>query len=185
MRTYEKVKTTEGFYSSIKFDLSAVPPDVLGQAIEFDRACIAEPYRKTQALLLLWKGVALYSLHHQKNYFFSFCSLSSQNPTEAGRVFDLIKASRQQHRDFQVNGRPGFKCLWYQTPDCQRPPVIVPQPLRAYLRLGANVYGPPAMDRRLRTIDFFVVLDVNKIKRRVHRLLFPSSEESHEFARSA
>ena len=184
MRTYEIAKTIEGFYSSIKFDLSAVPPDVLGKAVEFDRACIAEPYRKTRALLLLWKGLALYSLHHQKSFFFSCCSLNSQDPTEGGRVFDLIGA-RQQHRDFRVNARPGFKCLWYQAPDGPRNVSLMPQPLRTYLRLGANVCGPPALDRRLRTIDFFVVMDVNRVERRVRRLLFPSPGESNEFARSA
>ena len=52
----------------------------LENAIEVGRTCIAKPHRNSQALLLLWKGLALYSLHHQKKYFFGCCSLSSQDP---------------------------------------------------------------------------------------------------------
>ena len=61
----------------------------------------------------------------------------------------------------------------------------MPHVLRTYLRSGATLCGPPALDRGFRTIDFFLLLDVNRIDRRVHCVLFGPSEESHDFARSA
>ena len=111
LRTYEIAQTITGFYSSIKFDLSTLPPDVLGKAIEFGRVCIAPPDRNAPTLLLLWKSLALYSLHHQKKYLVGCCSLSSQDPTEGGRVFELVSKAGHLHREFRVTARAGFKCL--------------------------------------------------------------------------
>src|SRR5450432_4108129 len=172
LRTYEIAKTIEGFYSSTEFDLNPLPVDFREKAIEVGRTCIAKPYRNTQALLLLWKGLALFSMHHQKRYFFGCCSLSSQDPSEGGRVFDLLSDEGHLHPELCVNSRPGFKCLWYKASDCHRSEVAVPQLLRTYLRLGAKACGPPAMDRQFRTIDFFVALDLHGVDRRVHCLLF-------------
>jgi hypothetical protein len=43
--------------------------------------------------------------------------------------------------------------------------------LRGYLRLGAQVCGPPAHDRRFRCADLFTVLDVERVDRRLLRHL--------------
>lgn len=185
LRTYEVAKTIEGFQASNEFDLNMLPVDVLKSAIEVGRACIAKPYRHTETSLLLWKALALYSMRHQKKYFFGCFSLSSQDPTEGGRVFDLLSDGGYRHPSFRVNTRPGFKCLWYKPSDGPRRVAVVPQLLRTYLRLGAKLCGPPAMDRRFRTIDFLLVLDVNRIDRRLHRFLSGHVKESHDFARSA
>jgi len=185
LRTYEIAKTIAGFYSSTEFDLGTLPLDVLEKGIEVGRTCVAHPYRNTQALLLLWKGLASYAMHHEKRYFFGCCSMSSQNPTEGGRVFDLLQHEGRLHEEFRVNSRTGFKCLWYRTPLERGGGIAVPQLLRTYLRMGARVAGPPALDRRFGTIDFFVVLDVNQLDRRMHCVLFGPTEEDHERVRSA
>jgi putative hemolysin len=35
-----------------------------------------------------------------------------------------------------------------------------PKLLRAYLSLGAKICGPPALDRRFKTIDFLTLMDL-------------------------
>ena len=80
LRTFEIAKTMEGFYSSAYFELVTLPDEVLQNAIEVGRACIAKPYRRTQALQLLWKCLGLYSLRHHKRYIFGCCSLSIRTP---------------------------------------------------------------------------------------------------------
>lgn len=163
LRTYEIAKTIEGFHSSTEFDLSTLPVEFLENAIEVGRACIAKPYRTTEALLLLWKGLALYSMHHQKRYFFGCCSLSSQDPSEGGRVFDLLSQEGHLHPELRVQARPGFKCLWYKTPAYYGGGVVIPYLLGTYLQLGMKLCGPPAIDRQFRTIDFFAALDAKSI----------------------
>ena len=188
LRNFENAKTTEGFYSSSKFDLGSLPLDVLGNAIEISRACIAKSHRSARTLLLLWQGLALYSLQQQKRYVFGCCSMSSQDPVEGGQVFEVLREEGHLHPEFRVRSRIGFKCLWYKASDFRRSKLKKKTPLQSYLRLGAKVCGPPAMNRQFRTIDFFTMLDLNGIDRRVNSLLTRLSrpaEESHEFARSA
>ena len=43
--------------------------------------------------------------------------------------------------------------------------VDMPSLMDMYLRYGAKVCGPPAIDRAFKTIDFFVLLDVNELDR--------------------
>ena len=39
----------------------------------------------------------------------------------------------------------------------------IPKLLRAYLATGAQICGPPAMDREFRTIDFLTLLDLGRV----------------------
>jgi len=41
--------------------------------------------------------------------------------------------------------------------------VQPPKPLRAYLSLGANICGRPALDREFKTIDFLTLLDLESM----------------------
>jgi putative hemolysin len=52
------------------------------------------------------------------------------------------------------------------------PPAHVPALFQSYLELGAKVCGPPAIDRRFRTIDFLVRLDVRDLEPRIYRMFF-------------
>ena len=48
----------------------------------------------------------------------------------------------------------------------------LPPLFRTYLRYGAQVCGPPAIDREFKTIDFFVLLDIEDLDPRSRRLFF-------------
>ena len=50
------------------------------------------------------------------------------------------------------------------------PDVEVPSLFEMYLRLGAEVCGPPTIDREFGTIDFFVVLDADRMNDRYRRM---------------
>ena len=48
----------------------------------------------------------------------------------------------------------------------------VPPLFRTYLRYGAKVCGPPAIDRDFKTIDYLVALDVDALSRGSFKLFF-------------
>ena len=48
----------------------------------------------------------------------------------------------------------------------------IPSLFRTYLRYGAKVCGPPAMDREFKTIDFFMLFDLSALDARTYRLFF-------------
>jgi putative hemolysin len=43
--------------------------------------------------------------------------------------------------------------------------IDMPSLMEMYLRYGAKVCGPPAIDRAFKTIDFFVLLDIDELTR--------------------
>src|SRR5215216_4209569 len=100
----------KGFYSAGEFDLSYLPRDVLLDAVELGRACVARSHRNTQVLFLLWKGLAAYVACNRKRYLFGCCSLTSQDEAEGRRVFRSLKEGGHLHPELSVRPRPGLEC---------------------------------------------------------------------------
>ncbi|MCI0485887.1 MAG: GNAT family N-acetyltransferase [Blastocatellia bacterium] len=50
--------------------------------------------------------------------------------------------------------------------------VHIPRLFNIYLRYGARVCGPPAIDRSFKTIDFFVVFDIDEMNDQARRAFF-------------
>lgn len=161
LQTLEMVRTSAGFYTSTEFELNSLPPEVLAASLEIGRACIAREHRNTRVLFLLWKGLATYARLTGKRYFFGCCSLTSQTPAEGLQAARLIERENHFHTDFWVAPREEFVC---RTEDFSNPDDKTAKPLPklflTYLRFGAKVCSPPAIDRRFKTIDFFVLFDV-------------------------
>jgi putative hemolysin len=172
LRTGAMAGGSGGFYSAGEFDLSRLPLAVLASSVEIGRACIAREHRNRQVLFLLWQGLAAYMMHNRRRYFFGCCSLTSQDPQEGMRVLNQLQRAGHLHPTLQVSPRPGFECSpdGYFVVDGQE--VAVPRLCQTYLRFGAKVCGPPAIDRQFKTIDFFVLFDAHEMSARTRQLFF-------------
>ncbi len=158
-----------GFYSDAEFDLSLLGSAVLDDAVELGRACIALEHRNTQVLFLLWKGLARYVASTDQRYFFGCCSLTSQDPAEGWAVMALLEKRGQLHPELETVPRPGFECARVGAFTGR---VKIPKLFRVYLRHGALVCGPPAIDRRFKTIDYLVIFDVTSLDEKRFRTFF-------------
>ena len=169
VRTFEMAQTINGFYSAGEFDLHSLPAEVIEQAVELGRACIARQHRDRRVLFLLWKALAQFTLAENKQYLFGCCSLTSQEPAEGQKLFSQLASDEHLHRNLWVNPRPGFECT-----SLERWPVEVklPRLFGTYLSVGARVCGPPAIDRLFKTIDFFVIFDLHNMSERTRRMFF-------------
>jgi len=182
LQTGEMASVARGFYSASEFDLSLLPTGVLENSVELGRACIAKDHRNTHVLFLLWKGIAAYVAHNQKRYLFGCCSVTSQDPCEGDRVFKYLKTIGHLHERFQVFPQAGLECICSDEVGDSKTPrpaegypfeeVVLPKLFKIYLRFGAKVCGPPAIDREFRTIDFLVIFDVDGMDQRTHSMLF-------------
>jgi putative hemolysin len=181
LQTGETASAGTGFYSGREFDLSLLSKGVLENSVELGRACIAKNHRNTHVLFLLWKGIAAYVARNQKRYLFGCCSLTSQDPSEGSRVFDYLKANGHLHERFSVSPVAGLECVCSATAgksklswlaEGRSSAVVLPKLFKIYLRFGAKVCGPPAIDREFKTIDFLVIFDVDGMDQRTHSLLF-------------
>jgi putative hemolysin len=50
--------------------------------------------------------------------------------------------------------------------------VELPKLFKTYLRIGAKICGEPAIDRKFKTIDFFVIFDRQEIDQRYYQMFF-------------
>ena len=161
-----------GFYTAGEFCLDGLPDPIVKSAVEVGRACVAEKFRNRQVLFLLWKGLATYMTHNRKRYLFGCCSLTSQDPAEGIRALRQLDAGGHMHRELRVAPRPEHECHLPPGVGAGDKKVRIPILFRTYLRYGAKVCGPPAIDREFKTIDFLVVLDVEALEPDLHRLYF-------------
>lgn len=161
-----------GFYSAMEFDLSQLPLELLEDSVELSRACIAKDFRNTQVLFLLWKGLASYVAFNRKRFLFGCCSLTSQDAKEGKLTMDLLERSGHLHERLLVLPKPDVEC-YPANFQIEHPfEVRLPKLFRSYLRIGAKVCGPPAIDRIFKTIDFFVLFDLFEMDRQSQKLFF-------------
>ena len=170
VQTLEMAGSAAAFYSAGEFDLSCLPPDILDQAVELGRACIAREYRNRQVLFLLWKGLAFYAITNRKRFLFGCCSLTSQDESEGLEMLDHLTQHGHIHPAFLVLPKQEYQCRGNNLGSAR--PVKVPRLFDTYLGIGAKVCGPPAIDRLFKTIDFLVIFDIQQMDARTRRLFF-------------
>ena len=171
MQTYEMASSNRGFYSAGEFDLRCLPVAVLEQSVEVGRACIAKDYRNRQALYLLWRGLAGYMRERRKRYLFGCSSLTSQDPAVGLKALEQLERKGHVHSDWRVPPHPRMDCRREESAPLAAE-VKLPILFTTYLRYGAKVLGPPALDRDFKTIDFLTLLDLATLPPDLHRLFF-------------
>ncbi len=161
-----------GYYSAAEFDLSGLPREFLGEAVEVGRACVARDHRNGRVLNLLWRGLALYLTWNRKRHLFGCCSLTSQNPAEGEAAMRFLDRHGHVHPTLSAPPLPGLGCEGADPAEVRDFPVHIPPLFESYLNLGAKVFGAPAIDRQFKTIDFLVALDVLGLDEHTYRFFF-------------
>jgi putative hemolysin len=172
MQTAQMAAALGGFYSAGEFDLGGMPTDILRDAVEIGRACVAKAHRNGRVLQLLWRGLAQYLTWNHKRYLFGCCSLTSQDLDLGHRVYEFLTAEGHAQSDCRVTPLDGLECPPDPDREGPRPAVHIPALFQSYLNLGARVCGPPAIDRRFQTIDYLVLLDTQALDERIYRVFF-------------
>lgn len=158
LQVRESADSGEGFYSACGFDLGGLPEEVLADSVELGRACVEKQHRSKRVLFLLWRGLVEYVRFNGRRSFFGCSSLTSQDPAEGTRLFRQLEEDGRVHACLHVEPRPPFAC---PDPPKEGPAVKVPTLFAIYLRHGARVLGPPAIDREFGTIDFLTYVEVS------------------------
>lgn len=169
----EMAKNTGGFCSSSEFRLDDLPMEFLRQTIEISRLCISPEHRNRQVLFLLWKGLATYLTQMQKRYVFGCCSIFSQYYTDAIKALQQLQEEGHFHETLRVSAcrQYLFKAEEKIISD-NNDKINLPKLFGTYLRLGAKVCSQPAIDRNFKTIDFFMIFDVEAMPEKYYKLFF-------------
>jgi len=173
MQTARMAAEFGGFYSAGEFDLGGVPADILSRAIEVGRACVGREHRNGRVLHLLWRGLATYLTWNGCSWLFGCCSLTSQDPRLGIAV--LRRLQREGHVDDRIRVEPLSHTACVVDPGGwgePEPTPHIPALFQSYLTLGARAWGPPAIDRAFKTIDFLVGLDTLALNPVVYRSFY-------------
>jgi putative hemolysin len=155
-----------GFYSEHEFDLTRVKR-LEGELLELGRTCARKDFRDKALIPLMWKTIVNYASRHGVRYIFGCGSLYTMEPVEVGKCFAMLRKkyyAPEAYRVFPVATR-AFAGLETEA-KCAGSPAFfqrLPSLLKGYLRAGAWVCGPPALDAEFGTADFFILLDFSKL----------------------
>lgn len=172
LQTVEMAAAGAGFYSAAEFDLTGLPQEFIRQAVEVGRACVARGHRNGRVLNLLWRGLALYLVHNEKRHLFGCCSLTSQDRALGLATMQHLTAAGHVHPTLFAPPLPALCCTGADPAAVAASAVHIPPLFASYLSLGAKVFGPPAIDRQFKTIDFLVALDVAALDEHSYRFFF-------------
>jgi putative hemolysin len=153
-----------GFYSDNEFDthqLAAIKP----VCCEFGRACVDARYRRGPVIMQLWAGLATYMVQRGYEHVLGLSSVS---------LADGGQQAANLHAQFTRSGdRPEFPVTPLQplvfshtevSSSIEAPPLM-----KGYLRIGAEVCGPPAHDQAFGCADFLMLLSLSKMNPRYAR----------------
>jgi putative hemolysin len=156
-----------GFYSEKEFDLSRIK-ERDGELMELGRSCARKDFRDRSLLPLMWEAIAEQVRLHHVRYLFGCGSLYTTETAEVSAIFSLLKNRYYASEVFRVS--PVANCRFVGVlsdlpiSDEQTLFQKLPSLIKGYLRIGAVVCGPPALDKEFGTADFFLLLDFGTLK---------------------
>lgn len=162
-----RAERTGGFYCDTEFDTRRL--QALGSnVIEVGRACIHPDHRTGAALAMLWAGLAQYIKATNTRYVLGCASIAvDPDPAATAALCHRLLASHASAAAWRVTP---FKPFALEESEAR--PTALPPLLRGYLRMGAQVCGPPAYDPAFRTADLLVLLAVERMNARYAERLF-------------
>ena len=155
-----------GFYSEGEFDLGKIK-QLGGELLELGRSCARKDFRDRALIPLMWETIVQYVSAHRVRYLFGCGSLYTTDAQEVSECFSLLK--RKYYADDSLRVAPVSRCRFdgidddVPIADEQALFVKLPSLIKGYLRLGAVVCSPPALDREFGTADFLLLLDMRKL----------------------
>jgi putative hemolysin len=153
-----------GLYADTEFDLSGLAPLRSG-LVETGRSCVHPEHRSGAVINLMWAGIARYMHLHGHRWLGGCASVPlADGGEQAAGVWDLAQRKHMVPSAWRVRPRRQW------TPPAATPAkVTVPPLLKGYLRLGAEIAGPPAHDPDFDCADFYVLLSLDRINPRYMR----------------
>lgn len=155
-----------GFYSEREFDLENIKK-LPGELLELGRSCAYKDYRDRALIHAMWQAIAEYIRRHRVRYIFGCASLHTTNPREVSEFFSLLKERFYAPEELRVYPLPdkSFPELDEKVKIRSDPTLFfgLPSLIKGYLRVGALLCGPPALDVEFGTTDLFLLLDMNKM----------------------
>ena len=146
-----------GFYCDAEFDLRALTP-ILGSALEMGRSCVHPAWRSGIVIMTMWRALGQFMQGHSLNTLFGCASIwLGDGGVLANRVWEYLSVTHLAKPRWQVQPRLPVPHS-VTAPEAQLVAPEIPPLIKGYLRCGARVLGPPALDIAFNTADLPMML---------------------------
>ncbi|MFH1552666.1 MAG: GNAT family N-acyltransferase [Candidatus Omnitrophota bacterium] len=167
--------SAKGFYSSKEYEIKGLY-NIADKCLELGRTCVSPEFRIGTAVALLWGAIYELLVRANLTYMLGCVSLEGRDSRIGWALYEHFQKTNSICTEFTITPRPGF--VLKRPPHYEIKKLLsdkkaikkwMPPLLKGYLRLGALICGEPAIDREFGTIDFFILLDINKVPERYIR----------------
>lgn len=157
-----------GYYIGQHYDLTPLH-GIASSLIEVGRVCVHPDYRASQALPLLWSGLARYMRAHNWHYMIGSGSIPTRYGIEqALNVYQQLIEKYAAPKPLRLSALK--KLAW---PTRTAPSKAeVPPLLRAYAQMGAWIAGEPFADEEFRCVDVPILLQFDQLNPRFAKRFF-------------
>jgi putative hemolysin len=154
-----------GFYTEQEFDLCGLA-DHRRNIVEIGRSCVHPDYRSGVVIAMLWTGLAGLILGTDARFLIGCASISMQDGgQEAASVYAKLADEHMSPPEFRMTPRVPLRLDAIQPSDVVKPPPLI----KGYLRAGAEIAGPPAVDVAFGTADLPMLLTLDRLAPRYAR----------------
>ncbi len=162
------VRNSPGWYSERQYSISGLA-EIERELCEVGRSCVDPEFRGGSVVALLWAGLLEMMRRTGCRYMIGCASLEVKDEALGWALY------RKFRQDGKVSARVGaFPKDGFQLPHPDAQPEFterelknaMPPLLKGYFRLGAEIGGLPSFDPEFGSIDFLIILDVQKMNKR-------------------
>ncbi len=158
----DRVADAGMLYSETEFDLRNLAP-LRGSLVETGRSCVHPDHRTGAVVSLVWAGIARYLLLSGHSWLAGCASVPlNDGGTLAAGVWNTVRHKHFAPPEYRVRPLRPWDAAGVEVPER----AVMPPLLKGYLRLGAWVCGPPAVDTDFGVADLFVLLGLHRIDQR-------------------
>ncbi|WP_028551711.1 GNAT family N-acetyltransferase [Paenibacillus sp. UNC451MF] len=168
----ERAVSSNGFYSETEFDLSAFQ-EHKEYSLELGRSCIDPAYRGGKAIQMLWEGIARYIAVRNYRYLIGCASVHLQSLEDLNVIYSMLKMKQVITDRFGIQPLATHQIQGLQLSEYEMTDKEVfrklPPLMKGYQWLGAEIGGDPAYDEWFNTVDFFIVLEKDRVTRKYRK----------------
>ncbi|WP_112322740.1 GNAT family N-acetyltransferase [Oceanibium sediminis] len=163
----ERAAEAGGFYGAAEYDLS--PIQCRGRrTLELGRSCIAEPYRRTVAMHLMWNALADYVHARKIEILFGVASFHGTDPRQIADALSFLHHEHLAPEDIRVTARAesrvAMNILPMEKVERREALAQIPNLIKAYLRVGGFVGEGAFVDHDFNTIDVCLLMDTQRMQ---------------------
>ncbi len=153
------------FYSAAEFDIDRILASP-GRFLEIGRTCVDSAHRSGAAIAMLWNGLADLIRADDYDHLIGCASIDLRDGLDRAHAICRDILARQPVPTSQrVAPRLALPAAANRLARAVRLPPLI----KAYLRVGARVGGPPCYDPAFGVADVFMHLDVARLSPRYAR----------------